>query len=196
MCRRSVGFSIDALQKVLLVPAMMSRCGPSTKAKHGLTKIGSEGSHQKRSSTLSHLPVSGVVEIIGTRDASARTVSQEVAENEDILKFGSLIVLSNTQGGRKFGRPDHVCLFRSRTWSSFHASLSTPRWCSYASPGLTYSYSLLCKWSCTISGWYSWGVFVVLASLRDGVLYFLVESDGFLCFMVKQFPDDGRRGAS
>ena len=32
-----------------------------------------------------------------TRGASARTVSQEVTENEDILKFGSLIVLSNTQ---------------------------------------------------------------------------------------------------
>ena len=64
MCRRSVGFSIDAPQKVLLVLAVMSRCGPSTKAKHGLTFFGSKGSHQKLS-TLSHLPVSGVVVIIG-----------------------------------------------------------------------------------------------------------------------------------
>ena len=39
-------------------------------------------------------------------------------------------------------------------------------------------------------------MFLVLASLRDGVLYFLVESDGFLFFMVKQFLDDGGRGAS
>ena len=157
MCRRSVGFSIDAPQKVLLVPAMMSRCGPSTKAKHGLTYIGSKGSRQKLSTlSLSHLPAFRCCCYHWTRGASARTVSQEVTENEDILKFGSLIVLSNTQeAGSSAALTMFVCTVLAHGLACVVVDSEVVQLCI---PWFDMFLFSALQVSCTTSGWYSMGL--------------------------------------
>ena len=116
MCHRSVGFSIDAPQKVLLgscddVEMRSFDEGETRSDLYRVERFTSEALHSLSSTGFRCCCYHW------TRGASARTVSQEVTENEDILKFGSLIVLSNTQEAGSSAALTIVCLYRSRTWS-------------------------------------------------------------------------------
>ena len=91
-----------------------------------------------------------------TRGASARTVSQEVTENEDILKFGSLIVLSNTQeAGSSAALTMFVCTVLAHGLACVVVDSEVVQLCI---PWFDIFLFSALQVSCMTSGWYSMGL--------------------------------------